>query len=150
LYKKDNIKSNSNNEVSKDTVYSELYAEMRRYRDYELIASPWYTTILLAILGAILSVKFGVNPSKLSELINRIEIKLIIFAVVTFIGFSICYSLWYVSQRYHELRKYVDELEPKWKKLKSKSMKFAPNVLMLIIQATLTVIIDVTIFCETK
>ncbi len=139
-------KIENSDEVSKNTVYSELYAEMRRYRDYELIVSPWYTMILLAILGAILTVKFGTTESKLYELINRKEIKFIVFVVVTFIAFSICYSLWYVSQRYHELRKHADKLEPEWNKLKLKPMKFAPSLLMLTIQVILTIAIYLIIF----
>ena len=139
-------KIENSDEVSKNTVYSELYAEMRRYRDYELVASPWYTMILLAILGAILTMKFGATESKLYEFINRKEIKFIVFVVVTFIGFSICYSLRYVSQRYHELREHADKLEPEWNKLKLKPMKFAPNILMLTIQGILTIAIDVIIF----
>jgi len=32
-----------------------MYQEMRRYRDYELTVATWYTTILLAVLGFVLS-----------------------------------------------------------------------------------------------
>jgi hypothetical protein len=43
--------------ISKAIIYSETSAELRRYRDYELSASTWFTAIQLAISGAIVSDK---------------------------------------------------------------------------------------------
>ena len=149
MYKKDNIKSNSNNEVSKDTVYSELYTEMRRYRDYELTASTWYIVILLAILGAILTVKFGPVESDLSNFFKfNLLIQLTIAGFATLIGVGGCYSVIFASLRYHELRKYVDRnLEPKWKKFKPKERRVGPHYFILLTQALLTIAIDIIILC---
>lgn len=36
-----------------DAVYQELYAEMRRYRDYELTIATWYTTLLVGIAAGV-------------------------------------------------------------------------------------------------
>ena len=44
--------------VSVDTVYSEMYNEMRRYRDYQFSNAKWHTTSFLALIGAILAAKY--------------------------------------------------------------------------------------------
>ena len=63
-----NTQDDKEKDVSKDTVYSEFYNEMRRFRDYELTASTWYMAILLAITGFILSAKFDSGQSTQSNL----------------------------------------------------------------------------------
>jgi hypothetical protein len=106
-------------EVSKGTVYSERYNEMRRYRDYELTASTWYSVILLGILGFLISAKFGDNlASALFKFSpeDRILIQIFTAVAVTLIGACSLFSVRYVASRYDELREHVTrELEPpKW------------------------------------
>ncbi len=36
-----------------DEVYSQLYHEMRRHRDYELTTSTWHMLLLLGVLGGV-------------------------------------------------------------------------------------------------
>ena len=144
---KPNNEVNRPDEVSKDTIYSEMYAEMRRFRDYELTISTWYTVILLAILGAVLTVKFGSVQPNLSQFIStNLSIRLLIAGFVILLGFSGCYSTIYAFQRYRELRKYVDDnLEPKWKKFKPKERKVTPREFILLTQVLLVIAIDIVI-----
>ena len=143
MYKQDN---NNSDEVSKDTVYSEMYAEMRRFRDYELSISNWTILILLAILNAILLLKLNFNQSALSQLFNsNLLIRFIIAGITTFIGFSGFYSVIYAFSRYRELRKYVDDhLEPEWKKrqFSSETRKIGPRQFILLVHVILIVITD--------
>jgi len=133
------------NEVSKDTVYSEFYAEMRRFRDYELTISTWYTAILLAVLGAILTFKFGPTSSELSHLLRtNLLIKILLAGVSSLIGISGLCSVIYASRRYHELREYVDKnLEPKWKKFKPEYKKWGPRQAILMTFFILIIITDI-------
>ncbi len=134
----------ASNEVSKDTVYSELYIEMRRFRDYELTASTWYTAILSAILVALLSVKFGAGATtQLSEFLSRYQIIRIFLVIsVALIGFSGFFSVLHVARRYDKLRDYVDDnLEPKWKKnfRPPKRGIFAPSTFIMVTLALVTI-----------
>jgi len=144
---KQNTIVNNSNEVSKDTVYSELYAEMRRFRDYELAVSTWYTAILIAILAALLTAKFGAVQSDFSQILGTNFLnRLLIVGFVTLIFSGGCYSVIYSHQRYNELRKYVDEcLEPEWKKFKPKKRKVTPREFMLLTQALLLIAIDIIV-----
>jgi len=112
-------KKYENNEISKNTIYSELCIEMRRHRDYQLEISKWYTTVLLAIIGAILTIKFTYSESMLAKVISNIFwVKLTIIGVVMVIGFSGIYSILYSHWRYTGIKEYVYKyLEPEWRKL---------------------------------
>lgn len=88
---KQNNERKEPNEVNKDTVYSELYSEMRRYRDYHLNVATWYTVILLAVFGEILTVKFGSVQPGLSQLLStNLAVKILIAVFTTLIGISGC------------------------------------------------------------
>lgn len=105
-------------DVSRDTVYSEHYNELRRYRDYELTASTWYTVILLGALGFIISAKFGgdIPPKPLGiALTNYFPIQFFVALVSTMIGGASLYSIRFANLRYQELRNYMAQhLEPSW------------------------------------
>lgn len=47
--------------VSRDAIYSEVSANIRQTREYELTSAKWYTTVLIAIAGFIMTIKFGVD-----------------------------------------------------------------------------------------
>lgn len=132
-------KENKSDEVSRDTVYSEMYAEMRRFRDYHLNVASWYTVILLAILTAVLTMKFGSGqPGIFQRLGTNLLVKISILVFATLLGMSSCRSIRYASKRYDELRKYVDDhLEPLWKDFKPKRVKFTPQFFMLTTQILL-------------
>ena len=55
--------SKSKDRVSRKDIYSQLSDAALRHRNYETETARWYTTILIAILGFILSAKFGETQS---------------------------------------------------------------------------------------
>jgi hypothetical protein len=61
----------SHEPVSADIVYQEMYQEMRRFRDYELSASNWNSAILLALAGALLTLKYTNTESPVSILLSQ-------------------------------------------------------------------------------
>lgn len=108
----------SDDEVSKDAVYRELYNEMRRIRDYEFTSSMWYTALLLAISGFILTVRFGHTLEDGKNLITAsCTIRCIIVVAVAVVAGVSNYLVAYSASLYDALREWVDEnLEPSWKK----------------------------------
>ncbi len=99
--------------INDETIYSERYNEMRRFRDYELTVSTWYSAILLAILGSIASEKFNQKSLLFIHLNSNLTYQVFIASAVVIIGLCFVYSLCYVSFRYQELRTYMTEfIEP--------------------------------------
>jgi hypothetical protein len=120
--------SDGGTQVSREAVYAEVYNEMRRYRDYELNASTWYTVILLGILGIIVSARFGGQVGQPSQLASNLQDNLLVQSIVAIIdviiGGASLYSIRYANLRYHQLRNYAtNNLEPDWHK------NAMPNVL---------------------
>jgi hypothetical protein len=108
--------------VSPDTVYMQMYAELRRYRDYELTVATWFTSILLAMLGAIVAGKYVAAGSPLGVALERCpSLKWCLAAVPVLIGVFGAWSIAYAMRRYGNLRKWMtDTLEPKYE-------NFAPD-----------------------
>ncbi len=77
-----------------------MYQESRRYRDYELTASTWYTTILTAILGYIFS-------SQNNSLLAIYLVKILVSALVVIIGSAGIFSVEYVHRRNEEINNYM-------------------------------------------
>ena len=111
--------SHNQGEVSLDTAYIELYNEMRRLRDYQLASSRWYSTILLAISGALLAIKTpfrGSTSTGVMQLMDKIEFQLVIAFVIFVIGASGLFVTYYTHRAYKDLRKWTSEnLEPEIK-----------------------------------
>src|SRR5262245_1630393 len=59
------------NGVSLDTVYTQMHAELRRYRDHELTVATWFTAILLVMLGAVVASKYAAAGSPLGVALER-------------------------------------------------------------------------------
>lgn len=100
--------------VSSDIAYQELYQEMRRYRDYELSVSTWYTAILLAILSGVFTAKYG--DLGLDQLASECVTKFIAAFVVLITGGSGIYSIWFSHRRYKHISEYIFskvDVEPK-------------------------------------
>lgn len=114
-----------------DEVYSQLYQEMRRHRDYELTTSTWHMLLLLGILGLVLNTVYGGNPYCPSVLAQWFiehawtqRLTAILFSVV---AISCIFSISYSNTRYHDLRAFTEHLEPKWKDtLNRRKMKVTP------------------------
>jgi hypothetical protein len=117
--------------ISPDIVYQEMYQEMRRYRDYELISSQWYTGFLVVILGALIAGK-QFNP------IILISIK-VISLILTF---GWIFSVIYVKDRNKELRNWVTKwYEPTWKDFKPEEKDIKPWQLIIVSQSALCIAI---------
>ncbi|MBA4375799.1 MAG: hypothetical protein C0401_06465 [Anaerolinea sp.] len=104
------------------TKYHEMYEEMRRHRDHELIASNWYTIILLAIIGGVITLKTSEGGLHFLHHLNCIEIfllkKFLIFMAITIVTSGI-FMVIYSHSQYRKLRDWVDEnLEPENEKHK--------------------------------
>lgn len=104
--------------VKADTVYREMYTEMRRYRDYELNIAKWYSTFSLGYFGA---VYFLLHSQGGKELRDTLAIgcggKLLLVILGGIICLAGAYSSWYATDRYDHLRQKVTEvLEPDWSK----------------------------------
>lgn len=154
-----------NHEVSRDAVYSELYEEMRRYRDYELTASTWYTAILVGILGSIIAAKFlhDGSPSQLAEvlaqnssfraacdylkqgqiapafvLIQGYLFKLAIAAIVFIVGVASIHSIHYAHVRHEDLRSYTNHMEPIWKRFSLQTPIWRPRHWIYLMQLLIT------------
>ena len=118
-------------EISKGVIYSEIYTEMRRYRDYELSAATWYTAILIVMLGFIVTDKSDVT-----------FVRVAIGVLSTILGGSSIYSIWYVNRRYGQLLEIMNNhLEPQWKKAVFKNIRtemiLRPRHLIFIVQVSL-------------
>jgi hypothetical protein len=139
---------NKKKEVSVDTVYSELYEEMRRFRDHELNASTWYMVILLAFISFLLSATFGSDKSDLSQI--PIPVQILIFIIIISIVFSGIYSICFSGSRYHELRDYTDTLEPKWKTFHPKKHCLDPRKLIFLVLCLIGFLIFVCYFMHSS
>lgn len=103
-------KTGGKEKVSINLIYQEIYQEMRRLRDYEINSSSWYTAILVAMLGFVVTIKYGDGTfdSELKSLLDTSVFVQCLFAlVITFLGWSSACSVRYVSMRYHELKNYL-------------------------------------------
>ncbi len=139
----DSSNNSKSDVVSKDTIYSELYTEMRRYRDYELTVSTWYVAILLAILSGIITIKYGAG---FKVLFSECIVKVVFASVVTLIGLGCCYSVDYVSCQNRRLRKHVTaKLEPDWNKLEPNKTILKPNHIIIMTLLLLIAAIDIII-----
>ena len=86
-----------------DMIYEQLYTEMRRFRDHEKAVVTWYTTILLAMMGALISFSAQTNV-QIDDML-----KLTLAALIVAVTGSMHYLIWYTSRRYRDLRDYTNE-----------------------------------------
>jgi hypothetical protein len=119
--------------ISRDVVYQQLYQEMRRYRDYEIVVSGWYITLTLGVIGGLFAIsKLNINVgSCLVWLFST-------FFVIA--GLGISYVIWYAHDRYRSLRDYTDKnIEPAWKdKPKIRETWFQPYIVLILVNLMLT------------
>ncbi len=135
------------NTVSKDGVYSELYNEMRRYREYQFSSTKWYTTIYLALLGVVFYAKYGVRASELNAIVSQGNFKFTIAVIAFLLCFNSCHTILYTHDRYTSLRKFTDNtLEPEWKNYHPDLTIFQPHNLLVANQIILMVLVIVALF----
>ena len=130
-------RGNEQNEVSRDAVYEQLYHEMRRHRDYEMLVSGWYATLVLGALAGLFAIRPTFQPCLLW-----------LFGIlIALAGAGVCYLVWYTHDRYESLRKFVDEqIEPSWRpKPPITQRKFKPHCVLIGINAMLTLAVIVVL-----
>jgi hypothetical protein len=125
------------NKISLDVIYTELYNEMRRYRDQHFSLFQWYTTLSVAAIAAIA----GLGQLRDShQLLQQIRPWLSIILIVG--GAFVSYWGWYANKRYIQLRKQIEILEPVWEKLWSEPpSKLQPHHGLLIVTVVMTITI---------
>jgi uncharacterized membrane protein YidH (DUF202 family) len=134
--------------VSADIVYQEMYEEMRRFRDYELASSNWYTAILLALAGVILTLKNANGDITISTLLSQSSLLKIGLSVLAIILVSSgIFTALYASSRYNHMRAWVDKnLEPKWKTYTPPVKQLKPIHAIVIVQIILAIIVIITLW----
>ncbi len=143
-----NILHHPGEKVSVDTVYSEMYNEMRRHREYQFSSAKWYTTLFLALIGAIFAAKYSGQSPGIKNIIDSNEgIRCVIILVAILICLNSCHTILYSHWRYSELRRYADiGLEPKWKTFLPKKIKPQPHVLLVFSQAALAFLAIISLY----
>ena len=130
--------------VDVNTVYSEMYTEMRRFRDYELRVSTWYTTILVAIVGFLAKQRFDevIEAESMAPLSQKsVWESVLVLIIITALAFASCFSVWYASRRYFTLRDWMNEnLEPEWTKSLRGKATVGPRHVIYIVQLLLLLV----------
>ncbi len=88
--------------LSVDTMYQQLYTEMRRYRDHEQGVVTWWTTILLAVVAGIIHFSTQGQGIHYSVRVGLIVGVLSLSAAMTCL-------IAYTNRRYHDLRKHTNK-----------------------------------------
>src|SRR5262245_21792080 len=103
------------NGVSLDTVYTQMYAELRRYCDHELTVARWFTAILHAMLGAVVASKYAAAGSSLGVALERCpSLKWFGALVPVLVGTFGAWSIADAMRNSGRLRMWLtDALEPK-------------------------------------
>lgn len=132
-------------QVSRDAAYEQLYHEMRRHRDYQVVICGWYATLALGVVAGLLGMgKLNIElPSSLAW----------VFAVlVTLAGFGVCYVVWYSHDRYEALRNFTDEnAEPEWKRqVPMPERRVKPHHVLIAIDFMLTLAIVIVLAVVTQ
>ena len=139
--------------VPRKDIYYQLSDVALRHRNYETETARWYTTILVAILGFILSAKSGTPQSALGQLLSENFLGQIALSAVVFaITFSSCYAIQFYHRQHSLLEKYIDTLLEQEEVNKRKSIlnmpKLKPRFLLTGTQIFLALIIIVVIFIK--
>ncbi len=92
--------------VSVDTMYEQLYIEMRRYRDHEQWVATWYTTILLAILAAAMHSWTKDGSQELLHAMHYWHIMCIAIGL-GLLSYAMTWLILYTNRRYNDLRAHV-------------------------------------------
>jgi hypothetical protein len=78
--------------VSRDAIYSEMSNAALRHRNYETEIARWYTTVLVAMLGFIISSRFETPGSGIAQVISEnLVIRATLAGIVSSVAFLSCY-----------------------------------------------------------
>ena len=139
---------NTPDKVKSETVYGEVYNEMRRYRDFEFTSSTWYTALLLAAFGFLIATRYGETASRFDLILaTSCTLKLLVVLGAAIIAATSNFLVWYSHQRYRELRDWTNNaLEPSWKNITLRQISFTPRHIFYITPWMLTILIAYVTF----
>jgi len=108
LFKIESISKNNDKKISYDIMYQEYMAEMRRFRDYELSSSTWYTAFIMAINGFFINIMYGNDFYNFKKIIeSNTLIQICIATLIILFGFSGVFSVRWAKIRYEKLKNFV-------------------------------------------
>jgi len=127
-------------DITPDVVYQEMYEEMRRFRDYELNSSTWYTAILLALAGAIFASRFT-PQSQVGSIIDTPIIKALLTLASVLLSACGIFSACFAASRYDHVREWMNNnFEPSWKKYRPQHRCLKPIHVIVLTQLAITVV----------
>ena len=129
--------------INKATLYRELCNESRRYRDYELNSSKWYSPILLLILGYILKDKMFIeNQEHLqSSLTYNNWVILIVLIITFFIVIASIHGIQYAHGRLKETQNNIKKLAPELGEYNLSPKLLSPRHFIILVQLVLGIAI---------
>ncbi len=87
--------------LSVDSMYAQLYTEMRRYRDHEQRVVTWWTTILLAVVAGI--IHFSTQGQGI-----HYGIRVVLVVTVVCLSSAMTCLIAYTNRRYQDLREHTN------------------------------------------
>ncbi len=108
----------TNDEISRESVYREMYNEARRHRDHEFTSSTWFVTLLLGILGFLLTARFGNanSPNNWDGFTKNCPLRIGVIGLCFCIALAATLLAAACHQRYAEIRGWLNSQEPKYKR----------------------------------
>lgn len=97
--------------ASPDTIYAEVCEDIRQVRIYELTSAKWYTALLVAIAGVIVTFKFGTPDNAGSfqyALANSFPIQLLLCTTITGIALFASFTIIFAHRYHRKLERYLD------------------------------------------
>ncbi len=97
-----NVFAHKQRPLSVDTMYQQLYTEMRRYRDHEQGVVTWWTTILLAVVAGM--IHFSTQEQGI-----HYGIRVVLVVSVVCVSSAMTCLIAYTNRRYLDLREHTNE-----------------------------------------
>ncbi len=131
--------TNISEKISLEAKYHEMYEEMRRHRDQEIIQANWCTIIQIAIISGLFIVLNQTNQNGIElniGCINFLLLKIFMVLIILLLTVSSIFMVSYSHDRYAQLREFVNSLEPKNFEFKPDKKIITPKFFIIIIQIT--------------
>ena len=132
-------------EVTPDAIYTQLYTEMRRFGERQKAVVAWYTAILLAMIGAVIS--YWPDIDLATE--DILKLNVILAALIVAVTGTVHYLIWYTNRRYRDLREYTNnhyDIEPNRPVLALRSRPLPGHTATIILLWVLTVAFGCVLF----
>ncbi|KAB0663581.1 hypothetical protein F6V25_16400 [Oryzomonas japonica] len=124
-----------NKHPSIDKLYSEVYSELRRYRDNIFQWQRWYTTVILALVGGLFFLcEKGRSP-------DIPVYKFIFILIILILTLTVVWLLRYTRSRTRQLTKIAVRMEPHWRvQFKLRPNHKGPSTFFIIINWALALV----------